>query len=521
MAASPPEVELKLRLPRGAAAKVLRHPLLQDFGAAAPHRARLRAVYFDTPDDRLASAGLALRLRRENGRWIQTLKGPPSGGAGALSVRPEIEADRGRGTRMPALDPAHWRATPWRPAVDAAASAGLAPRFSTDVQRTSLPVAFLDGTSATLAVDVGTIRAGRAGTTPVSELEIELGEGSIDTLFLFARTLALDVPMGIEPRSKAARGYALARRAVPQPVRAGASPIDASMDAATALRAIVGSCLAQLVANADGLAEGDDVEWIHQLRIATRRLRAALGLLRDDLPAAELAPVIEDARWMARALAPARDLDVLLDTTLPVVRRALGDDRARLAVLDGFAARAAPLRDAARGAARAAVATPRYADLVLGAGALASAVSAASGATPGARERLAVPVARTATALLKARHRTLAKRGRALDDAGDDELHAARLAAKKLRYVAEFFAPVLDAHALRAYRRALVRLQDTHGEHNDLAVALRLGAAIDGPDGAIVHLLREEIARGAKARQRTMQRRWTAFAKAPRPAAAE
>jgi triphosphatase len=512
----PAEVELKLRLPRGAAAQVLDHPLLQDFGAAPPRRARLTAVYFDTTDDRLAAAGLALRLRRERGRWIQTLKGPAPGGAGALSVRAESEADRGTAARMPALDPAQWRDTPWRDAVDDAAQAGLAARFATDVKRTTVPVAFQDGTSATLAVDVGSIRAGR-DRVAVSELEIELDDGSVDTLFMFARALAADVPVGIEPRSKAQRGYALARHAIAAPARAGAAPIDASLPAADALRGILASCLSHVVANADGIGTSDDIEWTHQLRIATRRLRAALALVRRELPEADVATVIDDARWLGRALGPARDLDVLVMTTLPRVRALLRRDRAQTAVLDEFAARVAPLRDEARAAARAAVASPRYAGLVLGAGALATALDPARGRTREARARLAAPVLEHASALIRRRHRALMKRGRALDGASDDERHAVRLAAKKLRYVTEFFAPAFGEPVVSAYRRALVRLQNTLGEHNDLVVATRLATAIDGADAAIVHLLRDAGAAADKAQRLALERRWAAFAKARRP----
>jgi len=228
--------------------------------------------------------------------------------------------------------------------------------------------------------------------------------------------------------------------------------------------------------------------------------------------------VIDDARWLGRALGPARDLDVLLETTLPRVRASLRNDRARAAVLDEFATRVAPLRDEARAAARAAVASPRYAGLVLGAGGLATALDASRGRTRRARARLAGPVVDHATALIRRRHRALMKRGRALDGATDDERHAVRLAAKKLRYVTEFFAPAFGERAVDAYRRALVRLQNTLGEHNDLVVAARLGTAIDGADAAIVHLLREASAAGDKALCQSLDRRWKAFVDAPRPA---
>ena len=78
-------------------------------------------------------------------------------------------------------------------------------------------------------------------------------------------------------------------------------------------------------------------------------------------------------------------------------------------------------------------------------------------------------------------------------------------------------APAFDEAAVSAYRRALVRLQNTLGEHNDLVVAVRLGIATDGPDAAIVHLLRDASAAGERALGASLERRWAAFAKAPRP----
>src|SRR3954466_5707195 len=94
-----PEIELKFQV-----AADRRAAVRAQFGRAAAARPqRLRAVYVDTPQDALAAAALALRVRHEGGGWVQTLKG-----AGAdLMTRHEHEVPRsGPATRPPTVDPA-------------------------------------------------------------------------------------------------------------------------------------------------------------------------------------------------------------------------------------------------------------------------------------------------------------------------------------------------------------------------------------------------------------------------------
>ena len=71
----PAEIELKLAIPPAAVRALLRHPALVAARSGRGRRARLVATYFDTPDFRLAQAGIGLRLRHENGRWVQTSRG--------------------------------------------------------------------------------------------------------------------------------------------------------------------------------------------------------------------------------------------------------------------------------------------------------------------------------------------------------------------------------------------------------------------------------------------------------------
>src|SRR5437660_7333754 len=127
------ELEIKLRLPRKAVANVLRHPALTELKAGRARRRRLVSTYFDTPNLRLATAGVGLRIRRDGRQWIQTVKGPPEGeSGGGLAARPEYEWPIGRYSKMPSIDTARLATTPWRRVLLKAARRGLAPAFVTD-----------------------------------------------------------------------------------------------------------------------------------------------------------------------------------------------------------------------------------------------------------------------------------------------------------------------------------------------------------------------------------------------------
>jgi len=75
-----PEIELKLVVPAAAVRRLATHRLLR--GRSRPARRRLYAIYFDTPALDLWRQGIALRVRREGRRWVQTLK---AAGDGAIA----------------------------------------------------------------------------------------------------------------------------------------------------------------------------------------------------------------------------------------------------------------------------------------------------------------------------------------------------------------------------------------------------------------------------------------------------
>jgi CHAD domain-containing protein len=61
---------------------------------------------------------------------------------------------------------------------------------------------------------------------------------------------------------------------------------------------------------------------VHQMRVATRRARAALRLLRDCLPGKAVRNLNRDLKWLARELGPVRDLDVFRLNLRRCIRKA-------------------------------------------------------------------------------------------------------------------------------------------------------------------------------------------------------
>ena len=87
----------------------------------------------------------------------------------------------------------------------------------------------------------------------------------------------------------------------------------ASMPGRAAVQLILLQQLDTLEANADGVLQDIDTEFLHDLRIAVRRTRTALKLLGDVLPGDLALRFAPEFRWLGDLTTPLRDLDVQLE----------------------------------------------------------------------------------------------------------------------------------------------------------------------------------------------------------------
>lgn len=462
------EIEIKLALPESAQRAFLRHPLLQ--GAEELPARKLRNIYYDTPDLSLHRQGIALRTRRQGRAWLQTVKcaGSASGG---LSQRPEWEQPFSGRFDFSAIDDAALRATLERHR----ARDHLEAAFETVFTRRCWRLAPARGASVLLMLDRGRVAAG-GRREPICEIEIELERGRVDHLFALARALSADLPLRAENLSKAERGYRLRCNAPLVPVKAAPSPLLPSQAPLEAFRRIAAACLAQFQANALG-AGAADPEFVHQMRVALRRLRSALRTFRPVLPAGFEAAVVPPLRDLATALGEARDWDVLAEDIVAPVRQAFPDD-ARLAALALAVERR---RQAARRDVQTAL-DGRAAALAL----LDFNARLHRAPAPAGEETLAAFAARR---LGRLRRKALAL-AQAAQDADPARLHALRIGVKRLRYAIEFFAPLHRGRRPGDALATLTALQDSLGALNDLSRAGPLLAQCMVSDPA----LREAVA---------------------------
>ena len=472
--ASRPETELKLAVAPADLARLARHPALATTTVPV-RRQRLRAVYYDTPGHDLWRQGIALRVRREGGRWVQTVK---HGGevAGGLHRRGEEETVLRHA--QPDLDAI---TTPELAAVFSAPAlrAALAPVFTTDFIRVTRVVQPATGLVIEVAFDRGTVAAG-GRTEAVCEVELELRSGPAWRVYELALALGDAVPVFVDARSKADRGFALAGWPPAAPARAQPSAVRPGMSVSGAFAAVALACLTQYQLNQHGLAVSQDIEYLHQARVALRRLRSAFTLFRPAVSRELAASHLEPLRALARALGPARDWDVFAVERLPQIAAGCGEAADLRGLVRAVAKRRRPARTHARRAALSRSAHRFQLDL---AGWLAGQAWLA-GAGEAERAHLEAPVAEFAVAALDDCYRRVRRRGRKFAALTDSELHALRIRVKRLRYAVEFLAPLFPAARVKPFRDAAVRLQDLLGHLNDAAVATALLDEAVGPQPA-------------------------------------
>jgi CHAD domain-containing protein len=408
----------------------------------------LDAVYYDTTDLRLTGAGITLRRRTGGGDAGWHLK-LPAGTHTRDEIRLPLAAP---GDAVPEelanLVRAHTR------------GAALAPVVRIQTSRRVLELLDAAGqTLAELAADHVSAEPADGPAASWDEIEAELVTGGPALLEAIDKRLRR---AGARPAATAAKlqralgGRQPAPRAARQPPLTRGSP---------AGEVVLGYVRDQVAAiwRYDPLVRRDAPDAVHQMRVATRQARSALQAFGTIIDRDVTRPLCAELKWLATALGPARDGEVMLDrltADLAAIPPALVTGPVQAHITGHFTAELAQ----AGTAALAALDEQRYLRLLDALDALLADPPLTPLATRRAGTVLAKPVRRAARRLQRALAAVPAAEDR------DAAIHEARKTAKRARYSAEAAAPALGRTASRQAARAK-DLQQLLGDHHDSVVA--------------------------------------------------
>lgn len=451
-------------------------------------RLRLHSIYYDTVDGELAAARVALRVRRHGGRWVQTVKADRGDAFERLEWEREID---GPSPSRDALPPAE-------DAIGALLHRGferIRPTFETDFERSTRVVAGTDGLALEIARDFGEIRCGRR-RQQIREVEIEYLRGPRLGFLRWVSAWAREAQALLVVPSKSERALRLSGRLprVQPPVKTGAAAPPADIAPAGAAALVLRACLQHALANLEPIARGEDPGGPHQLRVALRRLRAAIRFfeLRE---LAEWRALSAQAAEIAEIAGAVREFDVLEQGLLAELAGHFPTDPAVAAL----AAALDSARTRARRRLRAHLASPALTDFVLAtltmtqtlevrdpaeasSDASTTASSTASTESPDDAHAFAC-FARSRTLLALATVRRRVRRARRAPH--DARWHQARIAVKNLRYAIEFSREALASLVDTKHAIALLSdWQDRLGAAQDAAVATRIAAGALADAGA-------------------------------------
>ena len=445
------ETELKLSLPSACLPLLKAHAVFQAAEKLGEPKT-LDNTYFDTVDLKLQRELIAIRTRQQGDVWLQTVK-CASASVGGLSQRPEWEKPYQGEFDFSDID-----LKPLRKHLQAIQDQ-LQPVFTTLFTRDTYFLKTESGAEILLMIDQGDILA-KGQQAPLCELELELVSGSAQDLLQLAVELAETLPLVPSDISKAERGYRLFRGEMEQPVKLVDVGLQKQQSPIEAFKALALACVAQWQGNVQGVLVSTDPEFVHQLRISHRRLRALLKVFSPLLNKDWVNHWNNAFSENAAVFSDLRDLDVMCDEVLPKI---LLQSSAHDWSVPGLHQLIAARRDQARVILVEHPALNRQGYLILSFIAELQALEcceskASSSLALFAFERIDKLRKRCKKAYLAA-----------LKQQNEASLHTLRIRLKPLRYALEFFMPVMPKKkALQVYEpvvmsvRALGQINDHH-----------------------------------------------------------
>jgi inorganic triphosphatase YgiF len=475
-AAPPPdsEIELKLLVDPDRLSDFNEAPIIAANARSKGSRKHLKTVYYDTEARKLSRHGMSLRVRQSGTRFTQTVKTESEGDP---LLRGEWEAN------VSSMAPDVALSTPFIPEKlrSDLARHPLEAVFISDIHRHQRLVDLPSGT-VEVAFDHGVLKAGDR-SLPVSEIELELKGGSASAIYELALRLAEHAPVRPSIRSKSARGFDLATDAPPEAPRPRKLRLDPSVPLDDAFACILRACLHHLLQSLPAAEDGRDPEGVHQLRVALRRLRSALHLMRSVSSQSKLESLRSEARSLAQNLSAAREWDIFQSATLPAIAKHCPS----VIGFDALEEVAETQRCAAYRKARFMLADRRCTTFLLNLGAWIEARGWRSDVATEGLGQLAEPAGDFARRMLATQYAKVLKRGRHLKSMTPEERHRLRLAVKKLRYGTDFLLPLCgQGKAVKRFRDRLAELQEELGSYNDMATTATLlsGLSMESPDSS-------------------------------------
>ncbi|MCR9272597.1 MULTISPECIES: CHAD domain-containing protein [Mameliella] len=251
-------------------------------------------------------------------------------------------------------------------------------------------------------------------------------------------------------------------------------PLLPDMPAFDAASAIIAAHLPVARANEPGIIADHDSEFLHDYRVALRKIRSVLSLFKGVYSPEQVADLKARLSALMSVTGLLRDLDVYLIERPRYVQMVPDSLRPGVGLLFDHFARE---RHGAHDALCRHLQSETY----------AAEIAALQDLFAKPQERLRRgeeadhPARDYARQLIRKRYRKVRKIARAIDaDTADAEIHQLRIQCKKLRYLMEFFAPLFGKAEMKRLIKALKKLQDNLGDFNDSVVQQEALSSVTG-----------------------------------------